>query len=175
MKPGATNHSSGLLILVTTEKVAGIDFFFDIIQTGIVTVCNNCLADFLELAQVNDNPAPEEGAAIFQGGFVDDDGGSFGFDALHDTLNGGLTEVIGICFHGQSVNSDDAFFFVFGGIVTTAGIIVVSSHGKNSIGNKVFSGSVGFHNGGHHVLGNIRIVGQQLLGVLGQTVAAVAK
>lgn len=43
------------------------------------------------------------------------------------------------------------------------------------VGYVVFAGAVALHNGGHHVLGHVGIVGQQLFGVFGQAVATVAE
>ena len=46
---------------------------------------------------------------------------------------------------------------------------------KHSVSNEIFSCTVTFYNRLYQVFGNIGIVCQQLLGVLGQAVAAVAK
>ena len=43
------------------------------------------------------------------------------------------------------------------------------------VGDEVFAGAVGLDDGGHHVLGDMVVVGQELLGVFGQAVAAVAE
>ena len=41
--------------------------------------------------------------------------------------------------------------------------------------DEVLARAVALHDGGHHVLGHVGVVGQQLLGVLGEAVAAVAE
>ena len=53
--------------------------------------------------------------------------------------------------------------------------IVIAGLTQHLVGNEVLTGAVALDNGGHHVLGNIGIVGQQLFGVLRQTVAAIAE
>ena len=53
--------------------------------------------------------------------------------------------------------------------------IVVTCFGKHLVGNKILASAVALNDGRHHVLGHICIVGQKLLGVLGQAVAAVAE
>ena len=53
--------------------------------------------------------------------------------------------------------------------------IVIAGLTQHLVGNEVLTGAVALDNGGHHVLGNIGIVGQQLFGILGQAVAAIAE
>ena len=43
------------------------------------------------------------------------------------------------------------------------------------ISNKILSGTVAFHDCGHHILRNVVVIGKKLFGVLRQAVAAVAK
>ena len=45
----------------------------------------------------------------------------------------------------------------------------------NLVGDEILTGAVALHNGRHHVLRHIGIVGQKLLGVLGEAVAAIAE
>ncbi len=59
-----------------------------------------------ELSQIVDDEAAEEGAPVLEGGLVDDDLGTFGFDALHDALDGGLTEVVRVGLHGEAVDTN---------------------------------------------------------------------
>lgn len=54
-------------------------------------------------------------------------------------------------------------------------LVVVPGLAQHGVGDVVLAGAVGLHDGGHHVLRHVLVVGQQLLGVLGQAVAAVAK
>ena len=54
-------------------------------------------------------------------------------------------------------------------------VIIPSSHFQYLVSDEVLTGTVTLDNGGHHLLGHISVVGEELLGVFGQTVAAVAK
>ena len=53
--------------------------------------------------------------------------------------------------------------------------MVIPGFLQHSIGDVVLARAVALHDGGHHVLRHVLVVGQQLLGVLGQAVAAVAE
>ena len=84
---------------------------------------------------------------------------------LHHALNAGLAEVIAVALHGQAIHAHHrgAAFGLLGG------------PGQHMIRNIGFSGFVGFHDRGDHILRHTGIVCQKLLGILGQAVAAVAK
>ena len=86
----------GGYFLVSSEQVPGVDLLPHIIQAGIIAVGNDGLAPGLKALQVVDHPGSKEGGAVFQGGFIDDHRGALGLDPLHDPLDGGLAEVIGI-------------------------------------------------------------------------------
>ena len=94
-------------------------------------------------------------------------------DALHDALDGTLAEVVGVGLHGKAVDANDALLLTVS--IPLAVAIVIAGLTQDLISNEVLTGAVALHNGGHHVLGNIGIVGQQLFGVLGQAVAAIAE
>lgn len=83
-------------ISILPEQVPGVYLVFYIIQYFIVPVGDNAAALFLEFLQVIDNPGAEEGGAVGEGWFVDDDSGALGLDALHDSLNGGVPEIVGV-------------------------------------------------------------------------------
>ena len=53
--------------------------------------------------------------------------------------------------------------------------MIVAGKVQHAVGNEVLSGMVTFNDSLDEVLGNILVVGKELLGVLGKTVAAVAK
>ena len=72
---------------VAPEKVACIDFAFHIIQTGIITIGDNGIALLFELAKIVHNLAAEKSSTVFECGFIDDDGGTFGLDPFHDALD----------------------------------------------------------------------------------------
>ena len=82
------------LFLISTEDIAGIDFFVYIVQACIVAVGYDGLALGLEFLQVIDDLATEEGGAVFKRWFVNDDFGSLGLDTLHDALNRTLAEIV---------------------------------------------------------------------------------
>ena len=63
----------------------------------------------LEFLQVVYYEAAEEGAAVFEGGLVDDDLGTLGFDALHDALDGTLAEVVAVALHREAVDTDGGY------------------------------------------------------------------
>ena len=94
------NHS-----LIPTEEVAGVDFGLDVVEHGVVAVGDDGLGLGLERRKVVDDTAAKEGAAIGQRGLVDDDLGSLGLDALHDALDGAVTEVVAACLHREAVDT----------------------------------------------------------------------
>ena len=85
-----------------------------------------------------------------------------------------MTEVVAIALHGETVNSNGRGLLL-SAIYVVGGIVIVTGHLEDLVGNEVLAGAVALHNGGHHVLRHVLVVGQQLLSVLGQTVAAVTE
>lgn len=92
-------------MLVAAEDIAGVDFGLNIVEAGVVAVGYDALAALFELFEVVYYAAAEEGAAVFKCGLVDDNLGTFGFYALHDSLNGTLAEVVGVALHGEAVDT----------------------------------------------------------------------
>ena len=164
---------AGKMQLVAFKYVAGVDLVEDVVQTAVVAVGDDGLALCLELGEVVDDLTTEEGLAIGDGGFVDDDLGALGLDALHDALDGTLAEIVRVALHGQAIDANDTFLLLGG--IPLAVAVVIAGLTQHLVGNEVLTGAVALHNGGHHVLGNIGIVGQQLFGILGQAVAAIAE
>ena len=99
------------ILLVAAEQVAGIYFFFYIIKAWIVAVGDDTCACLFKNFQIVDNFTSEEGSPMFQGWFINDDGGAFCLDPLHDTLDAALAEVVRITFHSQTVYTDHNLFF----------------------------------------------------------------
>ena len=128
-----------------------------------------------EGGEVVHHAAAEEGFAVLERGFVDDDGGTFGLDALHHALDRTLTEVVGVRLHGEAENADDARAFCRGAKIAIALVVVVAGHVEHAVGDEVFARGVGVDDGAHEVLRHVLVVGQELLGVLRQAVAAVAE
>ena len=102
-----------------------------------------------------------------QRGLVDHHGHALGLHALHDALDGARAEVVGVGLHRQAVDAHDR--------LRLALVHAVPHHLQHLVGHEVLAGAVGVHDGLDQVLGHILVVGQQLLGVLGQAVAAVAE
>lgn len=82
--------------LVSSEQISRIYLILYIVKTGIVTIRYYGMAFFFELFQIVDNFASEEGRAVFQSRFVDYYRSTFSFDPFHDSLNGRLTEIVGV-------------------------------------------------------------------------------
>lgn len=163
------------VVLVSTEQVAGIDLLLHIVQAAIVAVGNNGLAALLELVQIVDNLAAKEGSAILQSRLIDDNCRALGLDTLHDALNGRLTEVVGVGLHGQAVDADDTGLLVRRVILVLFPIAVVARHLEHPVCNEIFAGAVGLHDGLDEIFRHILVVGEELLGIFRQAVAAVTK
>ncbi|ODA40162.1 hypothetical protein DSBG_3019 [Desulfosporosinus sp. BG] len=162
-------------ILISLEDVSCVHLNLYIIQTSIITVCNNRIATLLKLIQVIDDYAAEEGGTIFQSWLVDNHSRAFSFDTLHNTLNGALAEVIGIRLHGQTENTDDHRFFLALVIEVILVISIIPSHLKNTICNEIFSRSVALHNGFNKILRHISVIGHKLFRIFRQTVTAISE
>lgn len=85
--------------LVSSEDVTSVDLILDVIEAGVVAVSDDGVAAGFEGGEVVDDETAEEGGAVLEGGLVDDDLCSFGFDALHYALDGTLAEVVGVRLH----------------------------------------------------------------------------
>ena len=129
----------------------------------------------LEGGEVVDDPGAEEGRAVREGGFIDDDAGTLGLDALHDALDGALAEVVGAGLHGQAVDAHRDLALAVGGPFVAARVAVVAGLLEDTVGDVVLAGAVALDDGLDEVLGDIVEIGQQLLRVLREAVAAVAE
>ena len=116
-------------MLVAVEQIPCIYFFYDIIQTALVSVGDDGVTLLLEFFQVIYDLASEERRVIRKRWLVDDDVGAFCFDPFHDTLYRTLTEVVGVAFHSQSIDTyGDLFFAGFiTGVCFVVAIITVSA------------------------------------------------
>ena len=161
---------------VSAEDVSCIYLALDVIEGRIIAVGDDAAAHILEFLQVIDDLGAKEGRSVLERGLVNDNSGSLGLDALHDTLDGRLPEVVGICFHGQAVHTDDDVFlsalFVAG---VRLAVAVSAGDFQNAVGDEVLSGAVCLDDRFDEVFGHILIVGEQLLGIFWQAVTAVAK
>ena len=157
---------------IALKNISCVYFIIHIIQALVVAVCDDSVAHFLELIQIVDNQTAKEGIAIFQGRLIDDHSCTLCLDALHDTLNGTLTEVIAVALHGQTVHADGHRLLLLLIVFIVLVIAVVASQFQDAISNEVLSGSITLNNSFNQVLRHICIVSQQLLGILRQAVAA---
>ena len=101
-----------------------------------------------------------------QRGLVDHHGHALGLHALHDALDGARAEAVGVGLHRQAVDAHDRPLL--------ADVHAVPRHLQHLVGHEVLAGTVGLDDGLDQVLRNVLVVGQQLLGVLGQAIAAVS-
>lgn len=83
-------------LLISSENVACIYFFFHIVEACVVAVGDDGVTFRLELRQIVYHLTAEECGAVFKGWLVDDDLCTLCLDALHDALNGRLTEVVAV-------------------------------------------------------------------------------
>ena len=92
------------------------------------------------------------------GGFVNDNLDSLSLKLFDDIEGRALPKVVGATFHGKAECADD-----------------LRLHRQNLIDDKLLACAVGIDDCANQVLGNILEVGEELLGILGQAVAAVAE
>ena len=97
------------MFLVSLENISGVNFVFHVFEAGIIAVGDDGLGHLLEGVEVVDNLAAEEGLSICQSWLVNDDCCAFGFDALHDALDGTLTEVVAVALHREPIHANYTF------------------------------------------------------------------
>ena len=73
---------------VAAEDVAGVHLAGHVVEALVVAVGDDGFGAALELVEAVHDLAAEEAGAVFERGFVDDDLGALGLDALHDALDG---------------------------------------------------------------------------------------
>ena len=168
-----TTVKSLRLSSVPAEQVPGIHLVPHVIKAGVIAVCDDCLRPPLELGQVVHNHAPEERAAVLEGGLVDDDRRAFRLNALHHPLDAALAEVVAARLHRKPVYADNGIVLLRG--IPAAVILVRSGHPEHLARDEVLTRAVALHYRGHHVLGHVLVVRQKLLRVLREAVAAVAE
>lgn len=159
--------------LVSLKEVAGVDLGPDIVQGAVVAVGDDGVGAALELGDVVDHLAAEEGRAVLQRRLVDNDLGALGLDPLHDALDGALAEIVAVGLHRETVDPDHAFLLA--GAVVLAVLGIIAGPLEHLVGDEVLPGAVGLHNGLDKVLRHVGVVRQQLFGVLREAIAAVAE
>ena len=152
--------------LIPLKQIARINLTSHVGQLVAPAVCHYHVALGLEGRQVVRHLGTEELGCV-ERGLVHHHGHALGLDALHDALHARRTEVIGAGLHGEAVHAHDQR--------RSSGLHELGDLGKRLAGDVVLSGAVGVDDGLDQVLRHVLVVGQQLLGVLGQAVAAVAE
>ena len=136
---------SDTICLISSENISGIYLVLHVIQTDIVAVGDNGMALRLELPHVVHHSTSEEGCAILQGWLVDDDLGSLRLDALHDALDGTLSEVVGIRLHREAIHTYHTGVLLAGIITIIIGIAIIPRLLQHRIGDVVLSRSIALH------------------------------
>ena len=124
-------------LLISLENISGIDFLFYIIQALVIAVRNDGLTLLLELIQVINNLAAKESVAFFQGRLINNDSCALSLDALHNTLNGTLTEVVAVTLHSQTINAYNNFFLL--ALIPAVICFISTSNLQNTVSDEIFS------------------------------------
>ena len=91
--------------LISSKNIPSINFLFHIFQTIIIAVGYDSMALGFENIKIIHHLASEESCPIFQCRFINNHLSTLCLDALHDTLNGTLTEVIRVGLHGEAIHA----------------------------------------------------------------------
>ena len=124
--------------------------------------------------QVIDDRGSKEGRAVRERGLIDDDRGALGLDALHDALNGGVSEVVAAALHGEPVDADHDFLlpaFLVAAVALRGRI--TSCNLKHTVCDEVLPRTIALDNCLDQVFRHVLIVGQKLFGVFREAVAAI--
>ena len=150
--------------LVPPEQIPRIHLLLHVIQHSLIAISDNSVGAFLEPLNVIHDQAAEEGGTVGQGGLVDDHGGALGLDALHDALDAGLAEIVGVGLHGQAVHTYHQRPLLLR--VPHGGRGIVTGLVQHTIGDEILSGAVRLHDSRDQILRYILIVCQELLRIL---------
>lgn len=99
-----------------------------VIQDFVITVCYDATAHLFKALKVVDHQASEKGRAVGKRRLIDHHGGALGLDALHHTLYGTLAKVVGVRFHGESVNAHGYLDLARGVVSIGAAVTVAARH-----------------------------------------------
>lgn len=145
------------MVLIPLSEVSRVDLICQIVENAIVAIGDNHVAHLLKCGQIVDDAAALEGLER-AGRFVNDNLDSMRFKLLNNIDGRALPKVVRSAFHGQAEGSNDLWL-----------------HCQNLVDDKPLACAVGIDDGANQALGNILEVGEQLLGILGQTAATIAK
>ncbi len=113
-----------IFLSVSPKQIPRINFLLHIVQTSIVAVGNNRLALRFECFQIIHDLTAEEGASIWQRGFINNHFRSFRLDAFHHALDTRLAEIVAVRLHGQPIDANHAFLFFIRAEITSVIVIV---------------------------------------------------
>ena len=148
--------------LVPLKQIPRVHLIRHVRELVAPAVGDDHVAAGLEGLQVVGHLGAEELRRV-QRGLVDHHGHALGLHALHDALDGARAEVVGVGLHRQAVHAHDRLLLAL--------VHAVPHHLQHLVGHEVLARAVGVHDGLDQVLRHVLVVGQQLLGVLGQAVA----
>ena len=152
--------------LISLKQISRVHLVRHVRELVAPAVGDDHVAAGLEGLQVVGHLGAEELRRV-QRGLVDHHGHALGLHALHDALDGARAEVVRVGLHRQAVDAHARLWLSLAD--------AVPHHLQHFVGDEVLAGVVALHDGLDQVLGHVPVVGQQLLGVLGQAVAAVAE
>lgn len=127
VKPTACDGLSRF-ILISSKQIPRIHFACNIIQAAIIAVGNDGLAAVFEFFKVIHNFAAEEGRTILQSRLVNNDCRAFSLDTLHNALNRGLAEVIGVRLHGQAIYANHTRLLLRFVVLIVLAISIIACH-----------------------------------------------
>ena len=162
----AKNRGREYSPLIPLKQIPRVNLVRNVSELVAPAVGDDHVAAGLEGLQVVRDLGAEELRRVKRG-LVDHHGHALGLHALHDALDGARAEVVGVGLHRQAVHAHDRLLL--------AGVHAVPHHLQHLVGDEVLAGAVGLDDGLDQVLRHVFIICQQLLGVLGQAVAAVSE
>ena len=157
---------SPLKTLVPPEQIARVDLLGYIGEVIAPAVGDDDVAAALEGIEVACDLGAEEVAAAVRR-LVHQHGHALGLHALHDALDRGGAEVVGPGLHGEAEHTDQR--------LCHAGVDELVHALEHLVGHEVLASAVGLDDRLDEVLGHVPVVRQELLGVLGKAVTAVAE
>lgn len=153
-------------ILVPPEQIPRVHLVRDVGEVVAPAVGHDHAAAGLEALEVARDLGAEEVGGV-ERGLVHHDGDALGLHALHDALDGARAEVVGVALHGEPVDAHHRRGL--------AGVDERHHAVDHRVRDVVLARAVRVDDGADEVLRDVAVVGEQLLGVLGQAVAAVAE
>lgn len=161
-------------LLIATKDISGVKLILNVRKALVKAISNNGFALGFEDGEVVYDFVTFKAFPISKGWLVNDNFDSLGFDAFHDALNSGLTKVVTIALHCETedTNGDRLLLPV---VLIVGTIVVPASFAEDSVCNIVFASTIRLNDSGHHILGDILIIGKELLSVFRQAVTTITE